>query len=212
WVNGKAGATIRTPGGTDAANTLADWAKKGYLPERANASGLTAAVAEFTRGKGLFLFDGSWDAQNIDRAMHGRVGFIPFPGGAGGRATGIGTSVAYAIPAKAKNPDLAAAFLDFMNTPEAAQIQFNTGFLPLAHADSVKGTEGNVMNDIASAWGVVNKGDGLVNFFANSTATMNDTLTIQTQRLIESATTGPAFLDALQSDWARSHERAGSGP
>ncbi|WP_183096888.1 ABC transporter substrate-binding protein [Streptomyces sp. TLI_171] len=116
WVNGRAGATIKTAGGSAAAATLTDWAKKGYLPEGANGTDLPGAVAEFAKGHGLFLFDGSWDAQKIDKAAPGKTGFLTFPGQSG-KATGIGTSVAYAIPAKAKNPDLAAAFLDFMNTP-----------------------------------------------------------------------------------------------
>ncbi|MEU1425306.1 extracellular solute-binding protein, partial [Kitasatospora sp. NPDC005751] len=205
WVNGKAGATIRTPGGTDAANTLADWAKKGYLPDGANGTDLPGSVADFTAGKGLFLFDGSWDAQKLDKSAHGRVGFIPFPG-TGDKATGIGTSVAYAIPAKAKNPDLAAAFLDFMNTPEAAQIQFDTGFLPVAHADQVKTDPDNVMSEVAKGWAAVNKDNGLVNFFANSTATMNDTLTSQSQQLIAGKTGPDQYLDALQSDWTKGHQ------
>ncbi|MFG2820965.1 hypothetical protein ACGFX4_16250 [Kitasatospora sp. NPDC048365] len=89
--NDKAGTTIKTPGGTDGATTLAAWAKQGYLPDGAN----------------------------------------------GGNGTDLPGSVAGF--AKAKNPDLAAASLDFMNIPEAAQIQFDTGFLPVAHADTVKG-------------------------------------------------------------------------
>lgn len=205
WVNGKAGATIKTPGGTAAAATLADWAKKGYLPEGANGTDLPGSVAEFTKGKGLFLFDGSWDAQKIDQAAPGKTGFLTFPGESG-KATGIGTSVAYAVPAKAKNPDLAAAFLDFMNTPEAAQIQFDTGFLPVAHADTVKGADGKVMNEVAKGWASVNKDNGLVNFFANTDATMNDTLTSQGQQLIGGKSTPEHYLDALQNDWTKGHQ------
>ncbi|MEU3460675.1 extracellular solute-binding protein [Streptomyces sp. NPDC006733] len=205
WVNGNAGSTIKTSGGSDGANTLAAWAKQGYLPDGANGTDLAGSVAEFTKGKGLFLFDGSWDAQTIDKALHGKVGFLPFPG-VDGKATGIGTSVAYAIPAKAKNPDLAAAFLDFMNTPEAAQIQFSTGFLPVAHADTVKADAGNVMNDIAQAWSRVNQDNGLVNFFANTGATMNDTLTSQSQQLIGGKIGPDAYLDALQNAWTKDHQ------
>ncbi|MFE2729342.1 ABC transporter substrate-binding protein [Kitasatospora sp. NPDC059327] len=205
WVNGKAGATIKTPGGTAAATTLAEWAKKGYLPASTNGTDLAGSVAEFTEGKGLFLFDGSWDAQLIDKAAPGKTGFLTFPA-ADGKATGIGTSVSYAIPAKAKNPDLAAAFLDFMNTPEAAQIQFDTGFLPVAHADTVNAPAGKVMNEVAKGWAAVNKDNGLVNFFANTNATMNDTLTSQSQQLIGGRISPEQYLDALQNDWAKGHQ------
>ncbi|GAA4838438.1 extracellular solute-binding protein [Kitasatospora terrestris] len=202
WVNGRQGATIDTPGGNTAAATLSDWARKGYFPADANDNDLPTAVNEFTAGKGLFLFDGSWDAQVVDRAMHGRVGFLPFPGN-GGTTTAIGTSVAYAVPTRAAHPDEAAAFLDFMGSQEAAQIQFDTGFLPVAHADTVKAADGNVMNDIAKGWAAVNRDNGLVNFFANSTSTMNNTLTVQSRQLLGGAVTPAAYLHAIQEDWQK---------
>ncbi|MFJ9429309.1 ABC transporter substrate-binding protein [Streptomyces sp. NPDC101490] len=205
WVHGKPGSSVLSRGGWDGARTLASWAKAGYLPPGANGNDLPASVAEFTKGKGLFLFDGSWDAQVIEKAMPGKAGFFPFPG-VGGRATGIGTSVAYAIPAKAEHPDVAAAFLDFMNTPEAAKIQFATGFLPVAHADKVKAPAGDVMNDVAKGWKAVNDDNGLVNFFANSTPTMNDTLTSTSQQLIAGKITPETYLKALQDDWAKGHK------
>ena len=93
-----------------------------------------------------------------------------------------------------------------MNSPEAAQIQFSTGFLPVAHADKVKAPDGNVMNDVAKGWSAVNRDNGLVNFFANSTATMNDTLTSQSQQLIGRKTTPDAYLAALQDDWDKGHK------
>ncbi|MFD3533800.1 extracellular solute-binding protein [Streptomyces sp. NPDC058664] len=204
WVHGKPGSTIKTPGGADASKTLADWSGKGYFPAGANGTDLPGAVSRFTKGEGLFLFDGNWDAKAIDEAMGDKVGFLPFPG-TDDKATAIGTSLAYAIPAKAKNPDLAAAFLDFMNTPEAARIQFATGFLPVAHADKVKTPAGSVRSDIVRAWGRVNEDDGLVNFFANTDATMNDTLTSRSQQLIGGRITPEAYLDALQDDWTKGH-------
>ncbi|WP_121830996.1 ABC transporter substrate-binding protein [Streptomyces sp. S1] len=205
WVHGKPGSSLLSRGGMDGARTLASWAKSGYLPSGANGNDLPASVAEFTKGKGLFLFNGSWDAQVIEKAMPGKAGFFAFPG-YDGKATGIGTSVAYAIPAKAKNPDVAAAFLDFMNSPEAAKIQFATGFLPVAHADTVKAADGHVMNDVAKGWKAVNDNNGLVNFFANSTPTMNDTLTSTSQQLIAGRITPEAYLDALQEDWTKGHK------
>ncbi|WP_218779387.1 ABC transporter substrate-binding protein [Streptomyces sp. NRRL B-24572] len=205
WVHGKPGSSLLSAGGQDGARTLASWAKAAYFPAGANGNDLPASVTEFTKGKGLFLFNGSWDAQVIEKAMPHEAGFFPFTG-YDGKATGIGTSVAYAIPAKAQHPDVAAAFLNFMNSAEAAKIQFDTGFLPVAHADTVKAPAGHVMNDVAKSWKAVNDNNGLVNFFANSTPTMNDTLTSGSQQLIAGKTTPEAFLGALQDDWAKGHK------
>ncbi|RPE36175.1 ABC transporter substrate-binding protein [Kitasatospora cineracea] len=203
WVNGRTGTTLQQ-GGPEAATALSEWAARGCFPADPNNRTLSSAVTAFGAGAGLYFVDGSWDAQPIDQALHGRVGFVPFVG-ENGRATGIGTSVAYAIPTRARHPDAAAAFLDYLNSPEAAQIEFNAGFLPVAHADQVTTDPGGVMNDIADAWIRVNDDNGLVNFFNNSTGTMNDTLTAQSQRLLARQTTPAAFLAAVQEDWQHAH-------
>jgi raffinose/stachyose/melibiose transport system substrate-binding protein len=206
WAYGAAAASILTPGGTQGAQDLADWAGQGYLPPGANGTDLPAAVAAFARGQGLFLFDGSWDAGVIDRTMPGRAGFIALPGlTAAAPVTGIGTSVAYAIPTRAKHPDLAAAFLDFMGSPEAARIEFGTGFMPVAHADSFTAPAGSVLGDVAAAWARINRGNGLVPFFNNSTATMNATLTSAGQELVAGRSTPARYLTTLQSDWQQGH-------
>lgn len=204
WVHGTPGSTLRSHGGWEAARTLSRWANNGYFPDDANSKDLPAAVTDFTRGQGLFLLDGSWDGYVIERAMPDDVGFFLFPGDIG-HTTATGTSLAYAIPTRSDAPDLAAAFLDFMNSPEAAAIQYSTGFLPVAHIDSVKAPAGHVMGDITRGWAAVNEHDGLVNFFANSTPTMGTTLTEQSRRLIDREITADEYLAALQNDWASGH-------
>ncbi|WP_152626375.1 ABC transporter substrate-binding protein [Streptacidiphilus carbonis] len=206
WAYGIPGATIEAPGGTAGARALSDWARKGYLPAGANGTDLPGSVAAFAEGRSLFLFDGSWDAAVIDRTMPGRAGFIPLPGpSASSPATGIGTSIAYAIPTRAEHPDLAAAFLDFMGSAQAAQLEFDTGFMPVAHADQVTAPSGSVLADVAAAWRRVDRGNGLVPFFNNATPTMNDTLTAAGQQLIGGRSSPAQFLTALQADWAREH-------
>ena len=207
WAYGVPGSTIESPGGTAGAQSLATWAKAGYTPASANGTDLPGSVAAFTKGQGLFLFDGSWDAATIDKAMPGKAGFFPLPGAtATAPVTGIGTSVAYAIPTKAQHPDLAAAFLNFMGSAQAAQIEFNTGFMPVAHADTVTAPSGSVLGEVATAWGTVNKDNGLVPFFNNSTATMNDTLTSAGQELVGGKSTPAQYLAALQADWQQGHQ------
>ncbi|QMU71570.1 extracellular solute-binding protein [Streptacidiphilus sp. P02-A3a] len=207
WAYGVPGASIDSPGGTAAAQDLAAWAKQGYTPPGANGTDLPGSVADFSKGQGLFLFDGSWDAATLSKAMPGNVGFFPLPGAtATSPVTGIGTSVAYAIPTRAKNPDLAAAFLDFMGSAQAAQIEFTTGFMPVAHADTVTAPSGSVLGQVADAWGKVGRDNGLVPFFNNSTATMNTTLTSAGQELIGGKVTPTQYLAQLQADWQKGHQ------
>ncbi|MBY8885270.1 extracellular solute-binding protein [Streptomyces sp. PTM05] len=207
WAYGVPGSSINTRGGTEGAQDLATWAKKGYTPAGANGTDLPGSVANFTKGQGLFLFDGSWDAAAINKAMPGNVGFFPLPGATvNSPATGIGTSVAYAIPAKAKHPDLAAAFLNFMGSTQAAQIEFGTGFMPVTHADTVKTPRGSVLGDVATAWAKIGQDNGLVPFFNNSTATMNTTLTSAGQELVGGKVTPAQYLAQLQADWQKGHQ------
>ncbi|MFF9144906.1 ABC transporter substrate-binding protein [Streptomyces sp. NPDC014861] len=202
WAFGLPTATLENEAGTQAAEKLADWAKKGYLPEGANGVDNAGAVAAFTKGQGLFMFDGNWDAGAVDKAMPQGTGFFTLPGTVpGAPAAGVGTSLAYAISAKAKNPDLAAAFLDFLGSPEAGQIQLDNGFMPVSQDPSIKAQKGSVRADFVTAWKKVGESNGLTPYFNNATPTMNDVLTSQGQQLIAGKTSPGAYLKAVQAEW-----------
>ncbi|QKW17755.1 extracellular solute-binding protein [Kitasatospora sp. NA04385] len=207
WAFGNPGSTIENVSATRAAQQVADWAEQGYLPSGANGTDGAAAMSAFTKGEGLFMFDGNWDATAVDKALPGKAGFFTLPGeSADAPSTGVGTSLAYAIPSKAKHPDLAAAFLDFMTTPEAAAIEFGSGYMPVAQAETVKTPDNSILKDYAAAWAAVAKSDGLVPYFNNSTPTMNDTLTSQGQQLVAGKTSPADYLKALQDDWEKGHK------
>ncbi|MEV5583746.1 extracellular solute-binding protein [Streptomyces parvus] len=204
WAFNSPGSTVESDAGTKAAQKLADWSKQGYLPPGANGVDNAGAVAAFTRGQGLFMFDGNWDAGAVDKALPNGTGFFTLPGTTTqSPAVGVGTSLAYAISAKAKQPDLAAAFLDFLTTPEAAQIQLDSGFMPVAQDAPVKAPEGSVRGEFATAWSKVGESNGLTPYFNNSTATMNDILTSQGQQLIAGKVKPADYLKAVQAEWAK---------
>ncbi|MFG2504679.1 extracellular solute-binding protein [Streptomyces rubiginosohelvolus] len=204
WAFNNPGFTVESNAGTKAAQKLADWAKKGYLPEGANGVDNAGATAAFTKGQGLFLFDGNWDAGVVDKAMPKGAGFFTLPGTTpDAQAAGVGTSLAYAISTKAKNPDLAAAFLNFLTTPEAGQIQLDNGFMPVSQDPSIKAAEGSVRADFVAAWKKVGESNGLTPYFNNATPTMNDVLTSQGQQLIAGKTSAAAYLKAVQAEWTK---------
>ncbi|MDR3360885.1 MAG: extracellular solute-binding protein [Bifidobacteriaceae bacterium] len=197
WALGKAGATFATKGNTAGAQLLSDLAAKEYLPASANGSDLQTGVGAFASGEGLFFNDGNWDAATIGEAMGDNVGFFAFPGD---KATAIGGAIAYAISSKSKHPDAAAAFLDFMHTDEAAEAQFEAGFLPV-NVEAIKPAPG-LQSDIVEAYAQVNRDNGLVAYNNNVTPSMNDTLIAQTQELIAGRIDVPKFMAAIQADWA----------
>ncbi|MFI5527095.1 ABC transporter substrate-binding protein [Kitasatospora sp. NPDC051853] len=207
WAFNAPGSTIVNDATAKAAQKLADWARHGYLPAGANSTDQAGAMAAFTKGRGLFMIDGNWAATSVEEAMPGKAGFFTLPGELPGQgATGVGTSLAYAVPAKARNPEVAAAFLNFLASPEAAAVELANGYLPVAHADTVRAPAGSVLADLVAAWDKVSDDNGLVPYFNNASATMNATLTSQSQQLITGKTSPAAFLEALQADWHKGRQ------
>lgn len=196
WVFGQKGATFDTPGNRAALTALSDWAKAGYLPKGVNGTDLQGAVDAFVKGNGIFLVDGNWDAAKLD-AMGDKVGFVPWPGKT---VTGIGTSVAYAIATKSKHPDAAAAFLNYLASPEAGVIQFKSGFIPV-NASQVQAT--GVRAEIVKAYDQVTKANGYVGYVVGATGTMNDTFGAVSQELIAGKNTVDDCIAAIQKDWTK---------
>ncbi|MYW01960.1 extracellular solute-binding protein [Streptomyces sp. SID3343] len=201
WVFGQKGATFDTPGNRAAVDRVADWSRNGYLPKGVNGTDLQGAVDKFTKGEGLFFIDGNWDAKKIADKLGKDAGFFAFPAP---KATTIGTSVAYAVSAKTKHPDAAAAFLDFLRSPEASAEEFKAGFMP-ADLSAAKPETGSLMADIVAAWARVDADNGLVGFNNNATATMNDKLTSAGQELIAGKSDTAGFVSAVQGEWAKTH-------
>jgi raffinose/stachyose/melibiose transport system substrate-binding protein len=204
WVYGTPGATIQTDGAKKAAQQVIDWAKAGYLPASANATADSDAQASFANGKSAYLITGNWAASTIAKSMGDNVGFFLLPPAtAGGAPVASGASVAYSISARTKHPNEAAAFLDFMRSPQAATIQFDTGFMPVNSRTTVGAT--GVLADIATAFKTVVDANGIVPFPDFAAPNMIDRLTTGVQGLLSNRTSPDQFLVSLQESWTQYH-------
>ncbi len=204
WVYGTPGASIVTDGATQASEKLAEWAKQGYIPKSANGIGEQDSAAAFAKGKGVFLVNGNWAQAVLSEAMGGDLGFFLMPGvDAGAPAVASGASVAYAISAKSKHADAAAAFLDYMRSPEAAVIQSAGGFMPVdvTAAPAAEGAQA----DIATSFKAVVENDGILPFPDFAAPSMLDALTAGGQGLIGQKTAAPTYLESLQGVWTNYH-------
>jgi ABC-type glycerol-3-phosphate transport system substrate-binding protein len=202
WQWGQPGSEFDTKGNRTGVQKLVDWRDAGYFPPvtEINGTDLQGAVTKFTEGKGVFFLDGNWDAAKIEDVMGDNVGFFTFPGD---KLTAAGGAASWAISAKSKHPDAAAAFLDFLHSPESSQAIFETGFLP-QNVDSLDPDPG-LISDIVKSFGEVSAADGVVGAYANATASMNDTLIQETQKLLAGSTTVDALITTVQTDWAGTH-------
>jgi raffinose/stachyose/melibiose transport system substrate-binding protein len=205
WVNGKAGATIQTDGALSATEKLAEWATAGYFPTSANGTKEDDARASFARGEAVFTVDGSWAVGTVRDGLGDDGGFVAFPAAtAGGPATGQGFSAAFAISARSDKADVAAAFLDYLASAEAAEISVGLGMLPV-NIDTAPEPEPGVGADLRAAYAKAVADNGIVTFYDHATTTMHTSLIQGLQGVIAGQTAPADFLAALQADWDAAH-------
>lgn len=83
-------------------------------------------------------------------------------------------------------------------------LKADAGFMP-SDASTVTAEPGTLSADLVAAWNKVNADDGLIGFNNNATATMNDTLVAETQKLIGGKQDPAGFIKAVQDDWTKTH-------
>lgn len=205
WVYGVAGSSIETDGAVEATDTLVDWIERGYIPESANAVGYADALAAFTSGEAAYHVNGNWAASAIETELGDDVGFflMPVPEGSDGPLVASGASVAYSISSKSKNPNVAAAFLDYLGSEEAAKVQFDGGFMPVNKDATVEAT--GLKAEIATAFSELVAVDGIVPFPDFAAPAMIDQLISGVQGLISKQSTTDQYLGNLQTTWSEYH-------
>src|SRR5215211_2439712 len=132
FVFAKDGASFATPENEQAATKLQEWAKKGYFTPDFNGTGYDPAWQQFAKGKGPFLIAGTWLTADLADNMGDKVGFMLMPPQQeGGAPVSLGgESLPFAVTNKSANPDVAAAYIDFLTTAEAGQVLVDTNNLP----------------------------------------------------------------------------------
>jgi ABC-type glycerol-3-phosphate transport system substrate-binding protein len=213
WNFNKPGATIDTSALVKAATTLEHWGKAGYLPADVNSIDQTQAPARFAKGEGVFFPSGNWQAPTLQKTSKDEIGFFLFPPEkVGDPSTAMTAAGLLAIPSKSSQPDVAAAFLDFIQTDtDARQKTLDTlGLLPAGPSDAPmpKSEPGSLVASTADSFQALLKSDGLVDFMSNSTASMHaNTLIPQTQLLISGKTTPSEFSTTIQDDYKNDAEQ-----
>jgi ABC-type glycerol-3-phosphate transport system substrate-binding protein len=204
WVYGVDGATIENDAAVEATDVVVDWIERGFIPESANAVGYADAVAAFTSGQAAYHVNGNWAASAIETELGDNVGFFLMPGpDADAPLVASGASVAYSISSKSENPNVAAAFLDYLGSPEAADVQFEGGFMPVNKDAEVDAT--GLKAEIATAFSSLVEVDGIVPFPDFAAPAMIDQLTAGIQALISKQSTSDQFLATLQGTWSEYH-------
>ena len=207
WNYDKPGASINIPSFVKAATTLQTWAKDGYFESDVNSIQESDAVAQFDSGTGLFYVSGNWDAPAIDKAGPGKFGFFGFPpAAAGGVTDAMSASDLQVIPIKAAHPAQAAAFLNFIQTDQAArQASLDMGgYVPGGPADAAPLTTpaGSAVSGTVSFFAQATTKNELTEFMVNATSSISaQTLVPESELLIGGKVSPAGFASTVQSDY-----------
>jgi raffinose/stachyose/melibiose transport system substrate-binding protein len=207
WNYDTPGANIDTTATVKAAATLARWSKAHYFAASVNSVNQTQAPADFASGQGVFFPSGNWQAPSLDKAGKGKFGFFLFPPlRRSGQYTAMTAADTLAIPASARHAAAAAAFLNFVQTnPQARSDAVSLGgVVPAgpAGAPLPAAAAGSVVAATVAAFRQLLSSDGLVDFMANATASIEvDTLLPETQLLLAGKISPTAYAAKIQSDY-----------
>lgn len=193
-----------TPQNVRAATTLQDWAKKGYFTSGFNGGGYDNAVANFAKGQGLFMITGNWIVANLG-ADNRNFGFFlmpPIRAGSTPVATG-GAGFPLAITSATDHPDVAAAYINWMNSDHASNLLVHAGELPLRKGAATSTVEpGTVLADVMNASKTAAEANGIVPYPDWATPTFYDTLTAAIQELMGMRITPHDFVTQVEKDYS----------
>ena len=209
WVFGRKGATFDTPTVQKAAAKLQEWAKKGYFEKSFNSVKDSDAQARFAKGEGTFVISGPWVNGGFVNGLKNNVGFFLLPpeqAGGPTKATGS-VSLPIHISSKSKNPEMAAKFLNFLTTTEAAGVILAKGDLPARPLANPKVDPNSSIASIVAAWRKTSQSPNLVPYLDWPTPTMFDTLMGGVQSLMAGQKSPQDFTKAVQADWAKYHSK-----
>ncbi|WP_018155000.1 extracellular solute-binding protein [Demetria terragena] len=199
---GESGGDWESDSNLKAASAFRDLATKGYFAKGFNGQGYDPAWQAFSKGTGVFLIAGTWLQADLAKAMGDAVRFTLPPAPEGGDiplAPG-GTGLPFAITSKAKKPDAAAAYLDFITSPEAMKILTDTGNLPVSETSKQKAPD-RLATDVFDAFSTISTDDGLLPYLDWATPTMGDTIGAALQGLLAGKASAEATLKTLATDY-----------
>jgi raffinose/stachyose/melibiose transport system substrate-binding protein len=148
---------------------------------------------------------GSWLAGELINDTDQQFGFFLLPAKYPDKvrmAIG-GVGIPFAIRKTSTHADMAAAYLDWMVSPRAAQLWAQAGMLPampLPEGSTIE--QGSLFDDTMVAWNTINKENAVGHYIDWTTPTFYDTLVAELQKVFGKTETPAEFTAAVQIDYA----------
>jgi raffinose/stachyose/melibiose transport system substrate-binding protein len=203
WIFQKDGATFDSEGNLKALQKLKEWADKGYFgkADTYNARDETNAGVVFGKGQGALLIAGNWQAATAREGLGDDAEFFNMPPGESGDRVNIGsTSFPMHISAKTKQPDLAAAYLDWITGPSAAQTLVDTQQVPAA-TDATAKPGDPLGSEVKTGWDQLVQDGGLTLYPDWSSPTMLQTMGQTFQEMLAGRISPKDVISRTQKDW-----------
>ena len=178
---------------TYAAETYADWVKKGYIGKTSSSTKAEDAGVSFLQGKAPIFFSGSWwYGRFVDEAKFDWGTFL-WPDS--NLTLGSGGNL-WVVPKGAKNKELAYDFIDITMSKKIQNLLGNKGGVPVA-ADASAITDAR-SKALIDNFNTLSQRDGLAFYPDWPVPGFYDVLVSQTQKLITDSEKPDGYLDALQ--------------
>ena len=213
WIFQKDGATFDTPGNVESLEKIKEWADKGYLGrgDSFNARNDAEAAAAFGKGEGALMLGGNWNASIAKDGLGDDAAFFDMPPGESGKAVAIGSaSLPMHISAKSKQPDLAAAYIDFITGPTAAQALVDTQQVPAA-TDGTAEPGDPLGKEVQEGWDKLVEDGGLTLYPDWSSPTMLQTMGQTFQEMLAGRMSPQDVVCRTQDDWEEYHTELSEG-
>jgi raffinose/stachyose/melibiose transport system substrate-binding protein len=213
WIFQHDGATFDTEGNLTSLQKLKEWADKNYFgkPDQYNSRTDNDAAIAFGKGEGAMLIAGNWNAATARDGLGDDAIFFNMPPGESGDMVNIGsTSFPMHISAKTKQPDLAAAYLDWITGPDAAQELVNTQQVPAAIDATVKMGD-PLGQEVKDGWDELVDAGGLTLYPDWSSPTMLQTMGQSFQEMLAGRIPPEDVVSRVQDDWDEYHQELTGG-
>ncbi|MDX3248734.1 ABC transporter substrate-binding protein [Streptomyces sp. ME18-1-4] len=178
---------------TYAAETFADWVKKGYVGKNSTSAKAEDAGVSFLQGKAPILFSGSWWYGRFQDEATFDWGTTLWPGST--LTPGSGGNL-WVVPKSAKNKELAYDFIDITLSKKIQNLLGNKGGVPVV-ADPAAITDPKA-KELITHFNTVSGRDGLAFYPDWPVPGFYDVLVSETQKLITGSEKPDDYLSSLQ--------------
>ena len=153
----------------------------------------------------MYLIAGSWLAPDLASVMGEDVRFMlpPKSEAMSKVATTGGTGLPFAITSAAKDPNVAAAYIDFITNADAMKVLAETGNVPVNDTASFTTDATSVVNDVMNAFEEVTTEGEVLPYLDYATPTFDQVMGDALQTLLDGRSTPQEFLDTLEASYTK---------